>query len=126
MAHFIIFTLRTVSDPSPCYPLFLTSAQLDAAKALDSALDHPNVQLLGPIHSLAYALISTSPPEAAKDQFRSPNIVYLIFSNIRDDSVFETPETISKSLSKICWDIRATAVYQASICIDEYPDGMLG
>jgi hypothetical protein len=126
MSHFIILVLRTVSNPDPYYPLFLTPEQIDAAKALDAALDDPSVQLIGPIHALAYALISNSRPEVAENQFRCPQIVFLIFSNLHSDSVFETPETISRCLPKFSWVIRATGVYEAWKERENYPDGMLG
>jgi hypothetical protein len=72
MSHFIILILRTICDPNPYYPLFLTTEQIDAAKSLDAALDQPSVQLFDPIHSLAYALMSTSRSEVAENQFHIP------------------------------------------------------
>jgi hypothetical protein len=117
--------MRTISDER--YPqLLLTSEQVVAAKALDAALDQPGIQLLGPIHRLLYALISAGRPEVAADQFLCPQILYLIYSNVRPDHVAEAPETISKCLSKLSWVIRGTAVYEALRRGDEYPDGLLG
>lgn len=134
MSCFFIFILRAVGDDDDAYHPFLTPTQIDAAKALDSALNQPDIQLLNPIHSLAYALMSNCLPEVEKNQFKCPQITFLIFSNVRPDSTFETPETISKCLSKLSWGIRATAVYEALAQQDEYEypdgsvrsDGMLG
>lgn len=99
------------------YPqLLLTPEQTSAAKALNVALDKPDIQaiqLLGPIHTLAFALISTCRSEAAENQFLSPHILYLIYSNIRSDHVFETPEIISKCLAEFIWVTRSTAIYEA-------------
>lgn len=110
----------------PLRPLFLTPTQINAAKALDAALDQPNVQLFELIHSLSFALMSTSRSEVAGNQFLCPQIVHLIFSNLHPDGVFETPEAIGKCIAKFSWVIRATAVYEASKHKDEYAEGMLG
>jgi hypothetical protein len=126
MAHFIIFVLRTFRNPSPYHPLYLTSEQINAAQDLDDALDNPHIQLTGRIHSLCYALMSTSRPEIADDQFLCPHVVFLVFSNLRADGVFETTETISKYLSKLTWDIRSTAVQEAFEHREDYPEGLLG
>jgi hypothetical protein len=118
--------MRAVSDPDQYPPLCLTSEQINAGKALNAALDQPGVQLIEPIHSFSYALMSACPPKVAGNQFLSPHILYLIYSNTRADGTLEAPETISKCLSKISWVIRGTAVYEALEHGEEYPDDLLG
>jgi hypothetical protein len=125
-ARFLVFIMRASSDPGQYPQALLTTEQIDAAKALDAALDEPGVQLMAPIHSLAYTLMSSCPPEVSENQFLSPHILYLISSNMRRDHVTETPEAISKCLSKLTWVIRATAVYEALLHRDDYADGLLG
>lgn len=129
-AHFLVFIMRTVNNLNPDgYSPLLTLKQIDAAKALNVALDQPEgpeSQLFAPIHSLAYTLISACQPEVAGNQFLSPHILYLIYSNILPDSVFKTPEAISKCLSKLSWVTRGTAVCEALEREDDYPDGLLG
>ena len=117
--------MRTIRDKQ-CPQLLLTSEQLDAAEALDAALGQPGIQLLGSIHRLSYALMSAARPEVAADQFLCPQILYLIYSNVRSDHVVERPETISKCLAKFTWVIRGTAVYEALERGGDYSDGLLG
>jgi hypothetical protein len=113
-------------DDNPYHPLFLTPEQIDAAKALDSVLSQPGTQLFGYIHSLAYALMSGYRSDVSGNQFECPNVVFLVFVNLRSDSTFETPETISKRLAMFSWAIRATAVQEALVHRNEFRDGMLG
>ena len=73
--------MRTINNPNQ-HLLCFTSKQIDAAKALNAALDQPEIQLIEPIHSLAYALILACPPEVEENQFLSPDILYLVYSGI--------------------------------------------
>jgi hypothetical protein len=126
MSRFFIFIIQTINSANAYYPLALTSMQISAAKALDESLNQPSIQLQEPIHSLAYSLMSSSCSEVAENQLQCPQLVFLVFINVRSNSGLNTAEAISKCLSKFLWGIRATAVYESLMHRNEYQDGMIG
>jgi hypothetical protein len=117
--------MRVMGDRARCR-LSFTEEQLEAAKALEKALDSPEIQLTRFVHDFSFSMMSNCPKDVSEDQYLCAQLMYLVLVDLHADHTFDPPEVISKWISKMQWVMRSTAVHQATRAVANHEDGLLG
>jgi hypothetical protein len=103
----------------------LSDQQTSACSQLQDAINDGR-NLHNSIHKLGLALLETSHPDIARNEWLCPLHRFLVAYHLKEDNTFPEAKHITSNLSQIQWFFRAVACVEANEHHDKHQNGVIG